>query len=159
METPTLESLLEVLPPKQQLFVRAYLANGLNASKAYRDAGYSSKSENSVRVESSKLLAKPNIQAAVQAAMDKRADKLGITAEYVLNNIVKIGERCMQAEPVYDKEGNPTGEYTFNANGALKAQELLGRNLKLFTDKIEVEDVTNYADRMAKARKRAGLDG
>ena len=34
----------------------------------------------------------------------------------------------MQQVPVLDKEGNPTGEYRFNAAGALRALELIGKH-------------------------------
>lgn len=36
----------------------------------------------------------------------------------------------------------------------VKALELLGKHLKLFTEKIEFEDKTGLAERLAKARKR-----
>lgn len=149
-----LDDLMKELPPRQQFFVREYLANGQVASRAYVSAGYKASTPQTAEVSACKLLRVAKVAACIQLAMDRRAKKLDITAEYVLKNIVTIGERCMQVEPVYDKEGNPTGEYTFNANGALKAQELLGRNLKLFVDRIEVTDATSLAERLNKARQR-----
>jgi hypothetical protein len=41
-------------------------------------------------------------------------------------------ERAMRAVPVYDKEGKPTGEYTFQGAVSNKALELLGRELGMF---------------------------
>jgi phage terminase small subunit len=70
--------------------------------------------------------------------MNKRAEKTEITAEYVLKTIVNTIERCGQEEPVYDKDGNPTGEYQFDSRAVLKGSELLGKHLKLFTDKLDI---------------------
>lgn len=139
------------LPAKQALFVKEYLKD-LNASAAYLRAGY--KTDNP-HVLGPALLAKPRIRDLVQKAMDKRAEKADINAGYVLKNIVEVGERCMQRVPVMVGRGDErkqaeewvtdpnsgervlVGVWQFDANGALKAQELLGKHLKLFTEKVE----------------------
>ena len=43
----------------------------------------------------------------------------------------------MQAVPVLDRDGNPMGSYNFNASGANRALELMGKHLGMFIDKIE----------------------
>lgn len=43
----------------------------------------------------------------------------------------------MQAEPVLDSRGKPTGEYRYDGSVANKALELLGKHLGLFKDKVE----------------------
>lgn len=121
------------LTPKQDMFVREYLID-LNATQAAIRAGYSVKTAGSIGEEN---LKKPEIAAAIQAAMDKRAQDTGIDANYVLNGIVEIIERCKQAVPVLDHEGEPTGEYKFESGSVLRGYELLGKHLKLFTDRIE----------------------
>lgn len=126
----------DTLTPKQQLFVLEYLKD-LNATQAAIRAGYSEKTARQIGVEN---LTKPVIAKAVQDAMSKRAEKVEIDADFVLSGIKRVVSRCEQAEPVYDKEGNPTGEYTFKASEALKGYELLGKHLKLFSDnKVTVE--------------------
>ena len=70
--------------------------------------------------------------------MNKRAEKVGADAEYVIKTIMETIERCRQAEPILDKEGTPTGEYRFDAGNVLKGCELLGKHLKMFTDKTEI---------------------
>jgi phage terminase small subunit len=132
------------LQAKQQLFVDEYLKD-LNGKQAAIRAGYSPKT---AEVQASRLLSVAKVREAVQAAMDKRSERTAITQDYVLNGIVEVIDRCRQAEPVRDREGSPTGEYTFEAHAALKGYEMLGKHLKLFTDKHEfkIDNLANLTD-------------
>lgn len=139
------------LTPKQDMFVREYLID-LNATQAAIRAGYSAKNADKI---GSELLGKTGVKQAVQAAMDKRAEETGIDAKFVLNGIVKLIERCEQAVPVLDNEGNETGEWRFESNSAMRGYELLGKHLKLFTDKVEIDVGGELAQRMKEARERS----
>lgn len=121
------------LTPKQLLFCKEYLID-LNATQAAIRAGYSEKTAYSIGEEN---LKKPDLAKFIQDQMDKRAKKVDITAEYVLETIKKTVERCSQAEPVLIN-GEPSGEYKFDAANTLKGCELLGKHLKMFTDKTEI---------------------
>lgn len=131
------------MTPKQERFVGEYLVD-LNATQAAIRAGYSQKTAGSIGEEN---LRKPEIAKAVQKAMDERAANAGVTAKYVLETIVNTIERCKQAVPVLDRRGDPVmvetaaggiaPAYTFEASAVLKGAELLGRHLKMFTDKVE----------------------
>lgn len=140
------------LTKKHQIFVAEYLAC-FDATKAALAAGYSPKTAQS---QGCQLLKHPKVSAEITKKTEKRLEKLDITADYVLQNIVEVGERCMQkrwpvmvgqgkhrkqlTEVVNDPEtGDPVEAevFEFDSLGALKAQELLGKHLKLFTDKIE----------------------
>lgn len=68
------------LTPKQELFVKEYLVE-LNATQAAIKAGYSKKTAEVIGFEN---LRKPKIQAAIQAAMDQRAERTEIKADDVL---------------------------------------------------------------------------
>lgn len=122
-----------MLTPKQALFVKEYLVD-LNATQAAIRAGYSEKTAQSIGAEN---LTKPLVAEAIAESSKKRAEKVDISAEYVLNTIKTTIERCAQAEPVLDRDGVPTGEYKFDSTAVLKGSELLGKYLKLFTDKLE----------------------
>lgn len=121
------------LSQKQLAFCNEYLID-LNATQAAIRAGYS---EKTAAVIASEHLRKPKIAEYIQSRMDKRSEKTAITAEYVLETIKSTIARCSQAEPVLIN-GEPSGEYKFDAANTLKGCELLGKHLKLFSDKIEV---------------------
>ncbi|WP_208281690.1 terminase small subunit [Massilia oculi] len=122
------------LTDKQQRFVAEYLID-LNATQAAIRAGYSEKTARQIGEQN---LSKLDIASAIQAAIKKRAERTQVDADYVLRTIVDTIERCKQAEPVRDRDGEATGEYKFDAGAVLKGAELLGKHLKLFTDKTEL---------------------
>ena len=122
------------LTDKQQRFVAEYLID-LNATQAAIRAGYS---EKTAPAQASRLLINVNVAAAIQAAIKQRSERTQVDADYVLRTIVDTIERCKQAEPVRDRDGEATGEYKFDAGAVLKGAELLGKHLKLFTDKTEL---------------------
>lgn len=79
------------LTPKEQLFVAEYLVS-LNASDAFRKAGYKGKA---VSALASQLLAKPSIQAAVVKAKAEKLEKISLTSD----DIVAKLELIVTADP------------------------------------------------------------
>ncbi|WP_066807156.1 terminase small subunit [Sphingomonas asaccharolytica] len=77
------------MTPKQQRFVQEYLID-LNATRAYRAAGYSG-NDNVCGVEGHKLLNNPKVAAAIGAAQQRRSERTEITADRVLQELAKIG--------------------------------------------------------------------
>ena len=125
------------LTPKQQAFINEY-AIDKNATQAAVRAGYSPKTAYSMGNENMK---KPVIKSIIDAELEKRSNKLGLDADWVLQRLKDISDRCMTAEPVMIREGAEwieSGEYKFDSNGANKATELIGKHLKLFTEKLEI---------------------
>jgi phage terminase small subunit len=85
-----------------------------------------------------KLCQKPVIAAAIEELEAETAREAGVTRLQVLLDAVTIKRRCMQAEPVLDRKGNPTGEYVFDSTGANKANEFLGKYLRIAPERHEL---------------------
>lgn len=103
------------LKERQRRFVKHYLIEP-NATKAAISAGYSEKTAKQI---GSRLLTNVVVKAAIEDGAIKIAEKLDITAGYVLGKIKETVERCSQGEK-------------FEASAVLKGSELLGKHLRLF---------------------------
>jgi phage terminase small subunit len=119
---------------KQQRFIDEYPLD-CNATKAAERAGYSVHTANE---QAARLLAKPEIASAIQARLALLAEKAGIDNEWIRDQLKENLERSMQARPVLDEKGIPTGEYRYNGAVANKCLELLGRDLGMFGHKLEI---------------------
>jgi phage terminase small subunit len=106
------------LTPKQALFVQEYLID-LNATQAAIRAGYSDKT---ARSSGQRMLTNVDIQEAIQKGQLNRAQRVRRTADDVLTDILRIGRKAEE-----------TGEF----GPALKAAELEGKHLGMFTDKLD----------------------
>jgi phage terminase small subunit len=106
------------LTARQARFVAEYLID-LNATQAAIRAGYSARSAYS---QGERLLRHAEIRKAVAAGKKRQADRLELTAMRVLEDIHRIGTKAEKAS---------------DFGPALKARELLGKHLKLFTEKHE----------------------
>lgn len=129
------------LTDKQAAFVRQYLVD-LNATQAAIRAGYSERTASRIGPQ---LLGKNCVREAIEKAQAKRARRVEVTQDYVLSNLVEVVERTMQRAPVLDRKGEQVTDeegravWTFDAKGANRALELLGKHLGIFTDKIRAE--------------------
>jgi phage terminase small subunit len=79
------------LSKKQELFCKEYLVD-MNATQAYKRAGYSVKSDNAAAVEAFKLLRNPKIDIRIKELMDERSKRTEITADWVLNELYAIAK-------------------------------------------------------------------
>ena len=121
---------MPVLPNiKHELFAQG-LAKGLSADAAYQAAGYKRDRGNAAR-----LTANDSIQKRVAEIQDKAAETAEVNKAWIMERLKETVERAMQAAPVLDREGNPTGEYKYPGNTAIKALELLGKELGMFAQR------------------------
>ena len=123
------------LPDKRRRFVDEYVID-CNGTQAAIRAGYSAKS---AQQQSAGLLLIPMVKAAVEEKLEEIRKKNEITADWVVDKAKKIIERCMQAEAVYDSEGNPTGEYKFDSSGANGSLKILAKYLGMEKTTVSVE--------------------
>lgn len=119
---------MKELTAKQAAFVKEYLID-LNATQAAIRAGYSAKT---AEQQGYQLIQKTSVKEKIQKSMNERSETVGLTAADVLRDINAVKADAMRK--TYDKEGN---EVMANHTAALKALELQGKHLKMFTDKVE----------------------
>jgi len=110
--------MVKKLTNKQSMFVKEYLID-LNATQAAIRAGYSKRT---AEWQGPQLLGKAHVSAAIQVEMDKRSARVEITADDVLTGIQRVTLKAEEAKEF---------------QSALKGFALLGKHLKLFTDKVE----------------------
>ena len=110
----------ESLTPKQKMFCKEYIVD-LNSAQACIRAGYSKKT---ARTIGSKLLTKVDIQKEIDRLKAIREKKVELTAEKVLKDIERVRGKA---------------EDTNQFNVSLKASELQGKHLAMFTEKHQVD--------------------
>jgi len=127
----------ELKNQRHEMFCREYVGRAaFCAAEAARQAGYS---ERTAREQGYRLLGRRDIQERIAKLLIARRASATINDEFVLDHLREIVHRCMQAIPVLDRDGNRTGSWSFNAPGANKALELLGRHLGLWNDKLSLQ--------------------
>jgi phage terminase small subunit len=102
---------------REARFVEEYVTC-LNATQAAIRAGYSART---AKQQGSRLLTRPHVAAAVQEAQERHAAKVEVKADEVIRELKVM---AFARDDIRDSD-------------KLKALELLGRHLKMFTDKIE----------------------
>jgi len=76
---------------REELFARAYVANGMNATEAATAAGYSVKgSRNAAHVAGQRLLRNATVKALITALTKDKLEKLDISADWVLGELRKL---------------------------------------------------------------------
>ena len=109
---------------KHKQFADEYLID-LNATRAYKAVYTSVKSDEAARVNASRLLTNANIKAYVDEKKKERSEETGITAKMVVEELAQIG---------FADSAVACG-LEIRANDKLKALELLGKHLGMFTEK------------------------
>jgi phage terminase small subunit len=119
---------------KQKRFADEYLKD-LNGKQAAIRSGYSPKT---AEVQASRLLSNAKVQAYLETKQKRIEEKTSVTVEWIIEQLKCVYEKAMQAVPVMDHRGEPTGEYKFEANAANRSLELLGKHIGMFTDRLQL---------------------
>lgn len=143
------------LSEKQKRFCEEYLVD-LNGTQAAIRAGYA---KGSAVVQASRLLTNDNVASYVRELRELQKATTLITADYVLAGLKEVAERSLQRVPVMDwdyekkepvqktdEEGNNI--WVFEANGANRAFELLGKHVGIFErdNSQKQANITVYID-------------
>ena len=149
------------LTVKQEAFVKEYLKD-LNAKQAAIRAGYSAKTAEG---QGSRLLSNAKVAEFLQEAMKKRSERTEITADRVLEELGKIAFSDLKKVMQWDEDGEISlrpmdevdgtilseisetiNETEFNTrrtrkvklHDKMKALDLLGKHLGMWTEKLDV---------------------
>ena len=120
---------------KQKLFADEYLID-LNATRAYKAAYPKVKNDNTAAVSGSNLLRNTKVAEYIEERMADRAKRTEVTQDNVVKELETIG---------FAKTAL-VNEFEVKTNDKLKALELLGRHLGMFTDKSEVKATVSIED-------------
>lgn len=147
---------------KQKKFCEEYLID-LNATQAAIRAGYKASKKNTYEVIGYQLLQKTSVSERIQKAMAERSRRTGITQDRVIQELARIAFlnpanvinaedasikenaseddlACIQSVKVktMDGEKGSSTEREVKLNDKMKALELLGKHLGMFTDKVDL---------------------
>jgi phage terminase small subunit len=128
------------LTAKQRRFVEEYLVD-LNASAAARRAGYSARRADQQGLEN---LRKPEIAAAIQAAMEERGRRTEITADRVLLELARIA--FFDPRKLFNPDGSPKAlhELDDDTAAAIAGLEVLEEFDGHGEDRIQIGVVKKY---------------
>lgn len=150
------------LTKKQKQFVDEYLVD-LNATQAAIRAGYSTETAAVIGCEN---LIKPNIKSSIDKALAERSKRTGVNADRVIlelaklafinpTDVINMDEATVRGDANRDdtaaissvkvktiptEDGNIT-EREVKTYDKIKALELLGKHMGMFTDKFKIEGV------------------
>jgi phage terminase small subunit len=112
----------------KQLKFANYVLEGKTQAEAYRLAGYNGKS---VDTNASEILRNPQVLSYIEERKAQITKKIEEKTDWTVQRLIEefqvLKDRCMQAEPVYDAKGRPTGEYKFEAPTASRALENIAK--------------------------------
>ena len=157
---------------RHRIFIHAY-AKDPNATKAAITAGYSKKTAYS---QGQRLLKHVEIQDKIKAVIDKRAEKLDITAERVLKEIAVLGFSNMMDYMSVAEDGQPfvdlskltreqaaaIQEFSMDTTGGSGDGERLliyRRRLKLADKTRNLELLGKHLQLFTEVVKHEGLEG
>ena len=164
---------------KRALFIREYLVDR-NGTRAAIAAGYAPRSAS---VTSCRLLRNAKVRVAVSELTEERLERLEVTADTVIQELAKIAFANMKDYLSVRDDGSiyvdlskitpvqaagladlRIDEYTLERGRIKRTRlklgpkarrlELLGKHLRLWSDRVEAADDTTLRERLERARQR-----
>lgn len=161
-----------LMNPKHERFAQN-IAAGMNATEAYKNAGYGDVTRSSGHVASGRLRGREDVKERIREILGEReivvkqstaraVERVALSKEFVLEALITNVRKSLQMEPILDKNG--TEIFRYEGSVANRALELLGRELGMFIDRKEIGTPGEFANLDANSVKlliaqRLGLDG
>jgi hypothetical protein len=133
---------------KHLQFILEYLKNGNNGAQAYGTV-FNSNDKKKNADNANSLLQKPLIKEYIAKIMGEAVKTSGISAEYILNSLKEVADACKKKRVEQDENGNLIEKGVQDSAGACRSLELLGKNLRLWTESMDVhlkKDFDNVSD-------------
>ena len=134
---------------KQEMFAQEFVKD-FNSSGAARRAGYSKKNSS---VIGSQVLASPCVQERIEEIQKKRLNKMGITQEKIISNLLLASEIALgntKTHIVSNGQGGAVSDKLRKTDltNYIKIQEMLAKHINFFekdnTKKLVTEDLSTY---------------
>jgi Phage terminase, small subunit len=129
---------------RQKKFCLLVFEGGRPAT-AYLQAGYKA-NPHAAEVSASRLMRSAEVRNHLAemggkaiAAASERVTGFLVTKQWVIDRLVDNVNRAMQAVPVLNADGEPSGVFTWQGHVANKALELLGTELGMFVERSEMD--------------------
>jgi len=120
---------------RERRFIEEFLVDH-NATAAIIRAGFQGKNP---EVTASRMRARPRVQQLLEKRLDDKLRGSGYRLDSIIETTIEIRDRCMTAVLVKDRSGKVIdGEFQFDSNGALRANELLTLLLGAGRRKVEL---------------------
>jgi hypothetical protein len=147
------------LPNKNHELLAKLVANGMKPAIAWREVFPRATVNGSGSASSRCLAQRPEIRARIEELRGKPLDvpttpaeqrmmtdtivrtkaKIALTKSWITDMLVENALRSMQAVPVKDAKGVETGEFKHEPMAAIRALELLGKEIGMFDSKRAVD--------------------
>jgi phage terminase small subunit len=139
--------------PQWETYAKSRAA-GLKYGKAWIAAGYDAKNDNLAAKYGRQLEKRhPEVTVRINDIIEETADTAArlaeVDREWVLKNLKGNYEKAAAEREVTDRQGNPTGEFVFNASGANRALELVGKELGMFVERFSIESLDSQLEGMS----------
>jgi phage terminase small subunit len=148
------------LVPKYESFCLNY-AQFFKPRLAMEAAGYpvDDKTEHAMQAAFRQVMLREDIRLRCKNLIREKSEAMCVGSEWVVMKWMEIVDRCMQAEPVLDKDGVQTGEWKFDPRNASSTLHDMAAYFGMFkNDKQDAKPVNITMNFAAKEREEKVID-